>query len=212
MMKQRIRLVLADKNKRVRSTVRSVLSRLDFIDWVGEADDRDQLVSIIEQQHPSVVLTEIDQPQQSCLDAIEQFHILYPATKFIFLTAIVEPELVIRAVRGGLQGFLAKPASLRDLAQAIRTVHQGGKYFSQEIAVILANALSNPEPLQEVEMSDREKTVLRMVSSGNSSRKIADMLAISIRTVEAHRLRLLKRFGVSNTAQLIVKSSQYHLL
>jgi two-component system response regulator NreC len=91
-------------------------------------------------------------------------------------------------------------------------VYEGGKYFSPIVTTILAESISKPEPAEQIEITPREKEVLELVSKGHSTKQIADQLGISIRTVESHRINMLKKMKVSNSAELVKRASELGML
>ncbi|MEJ0033709.1 MAG: response regulator transcription factor [Bacteroidota bacterium] len=133
--------------------------------------------------------------------------------KFVVLTMHEEREYVQKALKAGADGYLLKNIDRVELEKAIHTVYEGGKYFSPAITAILADTVANPSSSPEAsEITPREKEVLTLVADGHSTKQIADQLKISIRTVETHRINMLKKMGVNNSAELIRKAFELGLL
>src|SRR5690606_36990124 len=110
------------------------------------------------------------------------------------------------------QGYLLKNIENAELAKAIKTVYDGGKYFSPVVVNLLAENYGKPEAQETSEVTPREKEVLQFVAKGVSTKQIADELGISIRTVESHRINMLKKLRVSNSAELIKKAIKLNLI
>jgi DNA-binding NarL/FixJ family response regulator len=202
-----IRLVLADDHPLIREGFKSLLTRNSQFEIAGEASDGKELLDLIAQTSPEIVLTDINMPHLSGLEVMQRVLKESPEIKFIMLTMHEEREYVVRCLAAGAKGYLLKSVDIAELANAIKTVYQGGKYFSPAIANILAESISNPvSEEEEADITPREKEVLLLVSQGHSTKQIADKLGISIRTVETHRINLLKKLNVGNSAELVKKA------
>ena len=208
-----IRIVLADDHPLIREGFRSLLLRNAGFEISGEASNGRELLEIVEKTHPEIVLTDISMPQLTGIEVMEKVLHAHPEIKFIMLTMHEEREYVVRCLAAGAKGYLLKSVDITELANAIKTVYGGGKYFSPAIATILAESISNPIVEGETaEITPREKEVLLLVSQGHSTKQIADKLNISIRTVESHRINLLKKLNVGNSAELVKKSIEKKLI
>jgi DNA-binding NarL/FixJ family response regulator len=208
-----IRLVLADDHPLIREGFKSLLARNPDFEIIDQASDGLELLELIEKTSPEIVLTDINMPRLSGLEVMQKVLPEHPDIKFIMLTMHEEREYVVRCLAAGARGYLLKSVDISELAKAIKTVFQGGKYFSPTIANILAESISNPDTVEdEADITPREKEVLSLVSHGHSTKQIADMLNISIRTVESHRINLLKKLNVGNSAELVKKAIQKKLI
>jgi DNA-binding NarL/FixJ family response regulator len=207
-----IKVMLADDHALIREGFRSLLGKNKLFEIVGEAENGSELIEKIGNGNPDVVLIDINMPRLSGLDAMEQIARTRPEIKFIILTMHEEREYIMRGVTAGAEGYLFKNVEKAELEKAIKTVYEGGKYFSPAIASILAEHVTKPALAHTAEITPREKEVLELVAGGFSTKQIADKLGISIRTVESHRINMLKKMEVSNTAELIRKSIQLNLI
>lgn len=207
-----IRIVLADDHPLIREGFKSLLARNAQFAIAGEASNGKELLEIIAKTSPEIVLTDINMPRFTGLEVMQKVLQEHPGIKFIMLTMHEEHEYVVRCLAAGAKGYLLKSVDIDELANAIKTVYQGGKYFSPAIANILAESLSNPISEETIEITPREKEVLLLVSQGHSTKQIADKLNISIRTVETHRINLLKKLNVGNSAELVKKSIEKKLI
>lgn len=207
-----IKVMLADDHALIREGFRSLLGKNELFEIVGEAENGKELMLLITQSTPDVVLVDINMPQMSGLEVLEQTKKSRPEIKFIILTMHEEREYIKRALTAGAEGYLLKNVEKAELEKAIKTVFEGGKYFSPLITNILAEYVAKPSTAPAAEISPREKEVLELVAQGFSTKQIADKLDISVRTVESHRINMLKKLEVSNTAELIRKSIELKIL
>ncbi|MEO8471830.1 MAG: response regulator transcription factor [Chryseolinea sp.] len=212
MMTTKIRIALADDHTLIREGFKSLLGKNENFTLVGEADNGKDLIALVDEFLPDIVLLDISMPQMNGLQAMEQISKQHPFIKLIILTMHEEREYILQALKSGASGYLLKNIERFELERAIATVYEGGKYFSPAITNILAEAAIRQDPGETPELTPREKEVLNLVAKGNSTKQIADILKISIRTVESHRMNMLKRLKVNNTAELVKKSVELKLL
>jgi DNA-binding NarL/FixJ family response regulator len=208
----KIKIILADDHPLIREGFKALLGKTEIFEIVGEAGDAKELIELVSTTSPDVILVDITMPGLSGIDAIQQLKQEYPFLKFIILTMHEEREYVMNAIKNGANGYLLKNVDRMELENAIRTVYEGGKYFSPFVVNILAESVVKQDSSPQAEMTPREKEVLQMVARGLSTKQIADKLEISIRTVESHRINMLKKFKVSNTAELIKKAMDMHFI
>lgn len=206
-----IRLLLADDHSLIREGFKSILGGNELFQLVGEADNGMDVVSLVEQTQPDVVLIDINMPRLNGIQVIEKLHKTHPHVKYLVLTMHEEREYVLKALKAGADGYVLKSIERAELEKAIKTVYKGGKYFSPQITSIIAESAANP-PAETPELTQREKEILGMVANGRSTKQIADELQISVRTVESHRINMLKKMAVGNTAELIKKSMELGIL
>ncbi len=211
-MMHTIKIMLADDHALIREGFRSLLGKNELFEIVGEAENGRELLEKIAVVVPDVVLIDISMPQVNGLEAMERIRKEQPDIKFIILTMHEEREYVMRALTAGASGYLLKNVEKAELEKAIKAVYDGERYFSPAITSILAEQATRPASVQVAEITAREKEVLDLVAAGLSTKQIADKLGISIRTVESHRINMLKKLEVSNTAELIRKSIQLKLI
>jgi DNA-binding NarL/FixJ family response regulator len=208
-----IRLLLADDHPLIREGFRALLSKNEQFEIVGIAENGKELIELFEKLMPDILLTDINMPVINGLDALQQLMKRYPRMKSIILTMHEEREYIVNALKIGVHGYLLKNIERYDLEKAILTVFEGGKYFSPIVTNILAESITRPEQNNILgELTVREKEVLTLVAQGNSTKQVADKLGIGIRTVESHRVNMLKKLKVSNTAELVKKAADMRIL
>lgn len=208
----KIRIVLADDHPLIREGFKSLLNKSEKFEIVGEAENGRELVELAGRIRPDIILTDVKMPVMNGLDAIEELAKNFPEMKFIVLTMHEEREYIVNALKIGASGYLLKTIEGLELEKAITTIFQGGKYFSPIVTNILAETVKKPDANETGEITPREKEVLDLVGQGKSTKQIADQLGISIRTVESHRINMLKKMKVSNTAELIKKALELKLI
>ena len=208
----KIRLLLADDHPLIREGFRSLLNKNERFEIVGIAENGKELVDLAGKELPDIILSDISMPVMNGMEAIEQIRNLYPSIKSVVLTMHEEREYVINALKIGVQGYIIKNVERFDLEKAIITIFEGGKYFSPIVTNILAESVARPEPPAISELTPREKEVLELVAQGHSTKQIADKLGIGTRTVESHRVNMLKKMKVNNTAELVRKAIEMKIL
>lgn len=208
---KKIRLVLADDHPMIRAGFKTLLAQSDGFEVAGEAGSGQELIKVVDAVKPDVTLVDVNMPGMNGLEALEKLHASFPGIRFVVLTMHDEREYVQKALKAGADGYLLKNIERAELENAIHTVFKGGKYFSPEITAILADSVAHPTA-GESEITPREKEVLTLVAGGHSTKQIADKLGISIRTVETHRINMLKKLEVNNSAELIKKAFELGLL
>ena len=208
----KIRILLADDHPMIRAGFKSMLDKNERFEIVGEAGNGRELIALASELNPDIILVDISMPVMSGLDALEELSKQAPGVRIIVLTMHEEREYILQALKSGAAGYLIKNIERFELERAILAVYDGGKYFSPIITNILAEAVSKPETTDTADVTPREKEVLKLVATGNSTKQIADLLGISIRTVESHRINMLKKMKVNNTAGLIKKAFELKIL
>lgn len=207
----KIKIIVVDDHQLFREGIISLLSKKEDLDIVGEAPSAEELFGLLESQSVNIVLIDITMPGMNGLDVIESAREKYPEVKFIVLTMHAEGQYVVKAVRNGAFGYLIKNADENELITAIKNVANGKKYFNSEISQLMIGNMAI-EGESHKKLSDREMEVLTLVSEGQTTKEIADQLFVSARTVETHRVNMMKKLKVQNTAELIKKAAHLNLI
>ncbi len=214
-MQNRITIVIADDHKVVRDGLKSLLSNIQDFVIEGEVENGEQLLEFYEQKSPDIALIDITMPVMNGLEALKILSQSNSTMKGIILSMHEDPDYIIKAVQNGAKGYLLKNTDEKELELAIRTVADGGKYFNSSVSKIMIENISTAKALQmnsEIMISVRETEILKLVAEGLSNKLIADRLKISSRTVETHRLNLLRKMHVNNTAELVKKAMDSGML
>ena len=199
-----IRVLLADDHSIVRDGLRRLVEGAGDMVVVAEAGDGREAIRKAGEFLPDVAVVDISMPGPDGLEVVERIHGEHPKTAILVLTMHEEEQYVVRAISAGARGYITKRAAADQLLKAIRRVHEGGRYLSDEAAEALARRMgkgpADRTPLDA--LSTREIQVLRGLALGKSNREIGESYGISTRTIDTHRFRLLKKLGLRNNAEL----------
>ena len=194
-------ILLADDHLIVRQGLKVLLQREGF-EIVGEAGDGQQAVRIARDRCPDVAVLDFAMPVMNGLDAAREILRSCPRTRVILLTMHTEDRYVHEALRVGVGGYVVKTQAAADLVRAIREVSRDMTYLSPRVSRTVVQAYlakaEVPDPL-----TPREREVLRLVAEGKTTKEIAAMLGISVKTAEAHRMRVMKKLETHNTASTV---------
>jgi DNA-binding NarL/FixJ family response regulator len=213
-----IRIVLADDHAVVRAGLRGLLEQFPELHVIGEVDNGADLPPKVQELKPHVALVDVSMPGLNGFEAVEQAIALGTDTQFLFLSMHEEPEYVVRGVKSGASGYLFKRAEPDEVRSAIHTVAAGGRYVSLQVAEAVFNSFRDQPQADETRekldilLSDREREVLQAVADGLRTKEIADQLFLSPRTVETHRVNVMKKLKASNTAELIKLAVLYNIV
>lgn len=200
-----IRVVLCDDHAVVRRGIRDTLMEATDIQVVAEADSYPALRDALRRTKPDVLLLDVDLPGRSGLEILAVLQEEGSTVRTVMVSMYPEDQYAIRCLRAGAMGYLNKGGDPQALIAAVRTVAQGRKYITPEIAELLANHLQAPESGElHDSLSERELQTLRLIASGKKLSQIAEALMISPKTVSVYRARVLEKLGLSNNAELTV--------
>ena len=200
-----IEVILCDDHALVRRGIRDTLSDATDIRVVGEAGDYGELRALMRTQRCDVLVLDISMPGRSGLDVLHVLKEEGHPVKVLICSMFPEEQYAIRALRNGASGYVNKAGDPQQLVHAVRTVAQGRKYVTPEIAQMLVDNLSAPPTDKPHErLSDRELQTLTLIASGKRLSDIADELLLSPKTVSVYRARVLEKLGLSNNAEMTV--------
>jgi len=207
-----IRIVIADDHTVLRAGLRALLEAEPDIEVVGEAEDGVDCVGRAVELEPDVILLDINMPHCNGLEALAQIHDICPDTKVLVLTMLDDMVYLRQVIASGGAGYVLKQAAGDELLSAIRTVQDGGVFLHPHHALALANATPDSSadslPLDEKQtrlqsLSEREAEVFRLVALGHSNNEIADLMFLSVKTIETYKARLMKKLGLATRAELV---------
>jgi DNA-binding NarL/FixJ family response regulator len=204
-----IRILLADDHALVRAGIRALVQRVSGLEVVGEADNGREALRLAKLLNPNVVLMDIAMPELNGLDAIARILQYDPKIAVIILSMHESREHVLRALQAGASGYVLKNAAVDELEKAIRAVARGQKYLTpavseQVIASMTAPKGDAPGVQSTAEsLTQRQREILQLIAEGRSSREIAAVLNISVKTVETHRSLLMERLNLHDVAGLV---------
>jgi DNA-binding NarL/FixJ family response regulator len=201
-----IRLLLVDDHAILRDGLRALLSYYPDVEVVGEAEDGFQAIEEVERLAPDVVLMDIAMPGMNGLEATRRIRQGYPETRILVLTQYDDQRYVLPFLRAGVSGYVVKRALGSDLIDAVRAVAKGESFLYPTVANTVLEELRQPlgEGLQAGSpLTPREQDILRHVAAGETSRQIALVLNLSVKTVEWHRGNLMNKLGLRSVAELV---------
>lgn len=196
------RVLLADNHVLVRQGLRALLEQ-HGLEISGEASDGQEALKLAAAEPPDIALLDVSMPLLNGLDAAREMRKAAPTVKVILLTRHDEDPYVTEALRAGVRGYVLKSQGAPDLLQAIDLVSRGGVYLSPGISRAVVDAYRNQVELAADPLTPRERQVLQLVGEGKSTKDVARLLDISVKTAESHRARLMRKLGIHETASLV---------
>ncbi len=197
-----LRILLADDHVIVRQGFRALLER-EGLEVVAEAADGHEAVRLAGELRPDVAVLDFAMPLLNGLDAAQEIRRRSAETRTILLTVHSEDHYVLEALRVGVNGYVVKTQAAGDLVQAIREVCRNAIYLSPTISRAVVEAyLDKSTPPGDV-LSSRERQVLQLVAEGKTTKEIAVVLGLSIKTADSHRTRIMKKLDIHDTAGLV---------
>lgn len=209
---QEITLLVADDHTIVRRGLITLLSLHERMKVVGEAEDGRVALELATRLEPDVVLMDISMPGLNGLEATRQIKKQLPHVKILILTAHDNEEYVLEVIQSGANGYLLKNCAAEDLYNAILSIHSGHAFFSPSVSRILVDDYlkstksdgSGTTPSRnEPRLTAREREVLQLVAEGETHQQIAEILHISVRTVDTHCNNIMKKLDIHDTAGLV---------
>lgn len=197
-----IRVLLADDHQILSQGLKAVLEREKF-DVVGETTDGYKAVQFAQKLTPDVAVLDLSMPILNGLDAAKEIVKVSPKTKTMLLTMHTEDRYVLEALRAGIRGYVLKTHAVSDLAQGIREVFRGGIYLSPGISQAVVEAYLAKSELPPEILTSRERQVLQLIAEGKTTKEVASLLGVSVKTAESHRTRIMSKLNIHETASLV---------
>jgi two-component system response regulator NreC len=210
-----ISVLVADDHGVVREGLRRLLEAEDDLKVAGEASDGREVLDLVEEHQPDVVVLDITMPRLGGLETLERLRSNYPNVKVVLLSVHGDPPFIQSAISLGADGYVLKNGRTAEIITAVRAVTKGGSYFSPVVAREIVEQLRTPrtkgdEPFSL--LSGREREVLHLIAEGLSAKEIAVELKISTKTVEAHRTSLMRKLGVRKATELVRYALRHGLI
>lgn len=208
-----IRIVLCDDHAVVRRGIRDTLTEAPDINVTGEAGNYPELREVLRQVECDVLLLDLNMPGRNGLEVLASLRETESPIKVLVVSMNPEDQYAVRCLRAGAHGYASKAADPLDLIEAVRTLAQGRKYLTAEVAQMLAESVSQPEnEAPHTTLSERELQTLLKIASGKKLSEIAEELMLSPKTVSVYRARLLEKLKLSNNAELTVYAIRNQLV
>jgi two-component system response regulator NreC len=202
-----VRILLADDHKIVRDGLRALLEKQPGMTVVAEADNGRATVRLARELLPDLVIMDIGMPDLNGIDATRQILNELPSVKVIALSMHSDRRFVVQMFRAGASGYLLKDCAFEELARAVRAVLRNQTYLSPAVAGPVVEDyvqhLATADVLEFSALSPREREVLQLLAEGKTTREIAALLCVSIKTVETHRQQIMGKLNVRSVAELI---------
>ncbi len=200
----KIKVLIADDHAIMRDGVRALLSLHEDIEIVGEASEGKEAIEKAAELDPDVVVMDIAMPGLDGLEATRRIVKKKPSIKVLVLTQHDNREYVLSAIKAGAAGYVPKRALGSELVDAIRTVHRGESFlYPSAAAALIEDYLRRAEIEPYDRLTSREREVLKLIAEGYTSREIANMLFISLKTVLGHRTKIMEKLSIHNRTELI---------
>jgi DNA-binding NarL/FixJ family response regulator len=200
-----IKVILCDDHALIRRGIRDTLADASDIDVVGEASDYGELRALLRDRSCDVLVLDINLPGRSGLDVLHVLKEEGSTLKVLVVSMYPEDQYAMRALKAGASGYLNKGSDAAQIVAAVRTVSQGKKYVTPEMAQMLVDNLTTPSQEDaHQKLSDRELQTLVMIASGKRLSDIAEQLLLSPKTVSVYRARVLEKLGLTNNSELTV--------
>jgi DNA-binding NarL/FixJ family response regulator len=204
-----MRIVLADDHGIVRRGLRSLLEGEPGVEVVGEAANGREALKLLETTKPDMAILDVAMPMLNGIEVTAQAMKAFPDLRVIILSMYADEAYIVRALTAGARAYLLKEATEDDLLPAVRAVAIGRSFFSPAISTILLADYVRHLKQRGLEdsydvLSDREKEVLQLLAEGKSNKEAAAVLHISLSTVESHRLKLMQKLDLHNTAEIVL--------
>jgi len=207
-----IKVMIADDHQMFVDGVKAILSQIENLEVIGEANDGEALLKLIAVNPPDVVLMDMNMPALNGLETTKIIVERYPSVKVIMLTMHDSSDYIQRLIKAGANGYVLKNTGKEELKLAIETVHAGDSYYSKEVTQRIMDAMNRKKEVQtnvmNVELTEREMDVLKLIAAEMTTNEIADKLCISSHTVETHRKNLISKLQVRNSMGLVKYAMQ----
>jgi two-component system response regulator NreC len=212
----KMRLVLADDHTILREGIRALLEDQPDMTVVGEAQDGRQAVQLAHDLRPEMVLMDIGMPLLNGLEATRQIKRDHPEIHVLVLTMHENEEYIHEVLAAGASGYILKQAAASELVAAIRAVHRGDAVLSPAITRVVIQDYLHSEAAQPVtasnELTAREREVLQLIAEGHTGKEIAELLCLSVKTVQAHRTNLMQKLDLHDRGDLIKYAIQKKII
>jgi DNA-binding NarL/FixJ family response regulator len=211
------RILLADDHSIVRKGLRSILEEDSSLEVVGEAANGREAVELCQALQPHIVVMDVGMPQLNGLEAALQVQRVATGTKVIILSMYRDETYLLRALTAGARGYLLKDAAEEEILPAVRAVIRGNTYFSPSISQTLLD--DHVRYLQKRGLQDsydllteREKEVLQLLAEGRTNKEVANVLNVSLSTVETHRTNMMQKLNLHSAAEIVLYAVRKKLI
>jgi DNA-binding NarL/FixJ family response regulator len=197
-----IKIILVDDHKLLRDGLKNIIEQRSNMHIIGEASDGREAIKICSKLQPNILVMDVAMPGLNGIEAAEQIHKTHPDIKIIGVSMHSTKQFIQGMFDAGALGYLLKDGDGDELITAITTVMQNKKYLSKDIDQELLTMINKGEALEKTPLSSREKEVLQLISEGNSSKEIGEILFLSPKTIDVHRNNIMKKIDLHSIPEL----------
>ena len=206
-----MRVVVVDDDPLITMALKTILEADPEVEVCAEGSSGLEGVKLYRQERPDVLLMDISMPKRNGFDTAKAIVKAFPDIRIIFLTMHKSEEMLSKAFHSGCRGYILKENAFEELATAIRTVMNDEIYVSNALTPMMLSGFLSTEK-EPGELSGREHEILKLLAEGYSNREIADMLAISVKTVETHRANIMRKHNFKNITELVLFAVRNHII
>ena len=216
-MSEKQRIIIADDHTILREGLKALLSSDPELEVVGEAEDGQEVIRVVEKLNPSLVLMDLSMPKMNGMDAISEIKERFPAIKILVLTVHKTDEYILAALQAGADGYVLKGATNAELKMAIKKVLAGRLFLSPGVSeklieVHLENKRSLKFSTPWETLTFRDKEILKLIAEGHKNKEIAHLLGIGVKTVDKHRFNLMRKLDLHNAPALTAMALEKGLI
>ncbi|MDX1672167.1 MAG: response regulator transcription factor [Balneolaceae bacterium] len=203
-----IHILIADDHEILRYGITTYLNAVEDVEIVGEASSGKECVELYEKLQPDLCVLDVDMPDMDGIETARAIRRKSSDVKILILSMHVNEDIVNRALKAGVNGYLLKNTEKEELLQGIRAIMNNQQVFSETVTQILTHSFTNSKPSslsprKKADITKREHEILILIVEGYTSQEIAEKLYISPRTVDTHRANLMEKLHLKNTADLV---------
>ncbi|HTF16752.1 MAG TPA: response regulator transcription factor [Chryseolinea sp.] len=205
----KIKVLLVDDHQIIRDGIKYMLGNTPDMEVSGSVSSGEDSINEVRENRPDLILMDIIMEGMTGIEATRWIKGFDPTIKVILLTKEIRKEYISAGIKSGVDGYLPKDVDENTLVEALRTVHKGNRYFNDAVMKLVFEDFFTQEKLKSSniklpdDLTKREYEVLGLVAGGNTNKELADMLFISIKTVETHKTHIMEKLGLKNSAELI---------
>ncbi|MEK6783376.1 MAG: response regulator transcription factor [Bacteroidota bacterium] len=215
---QRIKVLLTDDHKLIRDGVQSFLEKMEDMVVIDSVSSGEEAINSVRENRPDVILMDIMMGGMTGIEATRWIKDIDPTIKIILVSMEISKEYVSAGIKSGVDGYLPKVVDKETLVEAIRTVHGGARFFNDAIMKLVFEDFYTHEKAKSTDkklpndLTKREFEVLTLVASGKTNKELGEALFISIKTVETHKMHIMEKLGLKNTAELVKYAIKNHII
>jgi DNA-binding NarL/FixJ family response regulator len=198
-----IRVLIADDHGIVAEGLKHLVEAQPDMEVIACVEDGREAVRLAKEAGPNVVLMDLSMPEMNGAEATRAIMANDPKCRVIVLSMYAEREYVRRALKAGAVGYVVKRSAAKELVEAIRAAHAGGRFLSPRVADVMLEDIGAQEQDPLARLSAREREVLQLIAEGRTGAEIAERLALSQKTVETYRARLIEKLGIRDVPGLV---------